>query len=75
MKANFKKKYFEVWQDAWAFHKKYVEESGKGKDFWEEAVFESSEILKKYVNKPQQDFLKSLLTAVMSELQRNEKGG
>lgn len=72
---DFKGKYFQVWQDAWAFHKKYVAESEKGTDFWEEAVFESSELLKKYVNKTQQNFLKSLLTAVLSELQRNEKGG
>lgn len=73
-KTNFKEKYFEVWQEAWAFHKKYVAEFEKGTDFWEEAVYESSELLKKYAHK-QQNFLKSLLTAVMSELQRNEKGG
>lgn len=75
IKTNFKKKYFEVWQEAWAFHKKYVAESMRGTDFWESAVYESSELLEKYAHKPQQDFLKSLLTAVMSELQKNERGG
>lgn len=72
---DFKEKYFDVWQDAWSFHKKYVAESKEETYFWEAAVYESSELLKKYANKSQQSFLKSLLTAVMSELQRNEKGG
>ena len=71
MKTNFKEKYFEVWQEAWSFNKKYMAEYEKGSDFWEEAVYESSEILGKYANKPQQIFLKSLLTAVLSELPRN----
>lgn len=72
---DFRKKYFEVWQDAWNFHKKYVLESEKRSDFWESAVYDSSELLKKYSHTLQKNFLKSLLTAVLTELQRSEKDG
>lgn len=69
---NFKEDYFDVWMLAWNFHKKYAAEMDKGINFWEQAVSESAEILKKYTGKPQQEFLKRLLTATLSELQKQD---
>lgn len=69
---DFKEYYFDVWMLAWNFHKKYTMKMNKGINFWEEAVSESIEILKKYTGKPQQEFLKRLLTATLSELQMQD---
>lgn len=69
---DFKECYFDVWMLVWNFHKKYTSEMNKGIDFWEQAVSESADILKKYAKKPQQAFLKHLLTATLSELERQD---
>lgn len=71
---DFKEKYFDVWQDAWAFHKKHVEESEEGTYFWEAAVYESSELLKKYVNKPQQSFFEISVDGCYVRIAKEREG-
>ncbi len=69
---DFKQDYFDLWAKAWNFHKKYSNISGTD-EYWEQLVGESSEIVKAYEGKPQYDFMKDLVLAVISEIERVDK--
>ena len=69
---EFKKNYFDLWAKAWNFHKKYSNVSGTD-EFWERLVNESGEIVKAYEGRPQHDFMKDLVLAVISEIERVDK--
>lgn len=69
---DFKKDYFDLWEKAWNFHKKYSNVSGTD-EFWERAVNEFGKIMKEYENRPQHDFMKDLMLAVISEIERTDK--
>lgn len=69
---EFKKNYFDLWAKAWNFHKKYSNVSGTD-EFWKQAANESSEIVKEFENKPEYNFIKDLVLAVMSEIERVDK--
>lgn len=75
MYLDFNETYFNVWKIAWNFHKKYAAKSSCNADFWEQATEEAAELMKNCEGKPYYNFLKSLLIAVMGELQRQEAGG
>lgn len=68
---DFKSEYFDVWGLVWNFHKKYAGTPTN----WEQAVEESAVIIDSYKDKPHEVFLKTLLVAVMKELERREKDG
>ncbi len=69
---NFRKQYFNVWGEAWQFHKRFVDMKGTDKE-WEQVVNESGEIVKEYEGKPQYEFMKDLVLAVISEIERVDK--
>lgn len=69
---NFRDQYFNVWSQAWQFHKKFYGNDGSDQA-WEQAVNESSKIVKEYKNKPQYCFMKDLILATLSELERQDK--
>lgn len=69
---DFKTKYFELWKVSWDFHKKWCNNGGTDKE-WEQIVEESGDILKEYEGKPQYNFMKSLLLAVVDELERIDR--
>lgn len=69
---DFKAKYFDLWKIAWNFHKKWCNNGGTDKE-WEQIVEESGDIMKQYEGKPEQNFIKDLLLAVLSELEKIDK--
>lgn len=69
---DFKEQYFDLWAKAWNFHKKYSDICGTN-EFWEQLVNESSEIVKEYEGKPEYSFIKDLVLAVISEIERVDK--
>lgn len=69
---DFRTVYFELWQKSWAFHKKWFNNSGTDSE-WQGIVDESHDILKEYENTPEYNFMKDLLLAVLSELERIDK--
>lgn len=66
---DFKAKYFDLWKVSWDFHKKWCNNGGADKE-WEQIVEESGDIMKQYEGKPEQSFIKALLLAVLSELEK-----
>lgn len=66
---DFKEQYFNAWTQAWQLHKKFCNNNGSDQ-IWEKIINSSSEIVKEYENKPTHDFMKNLVLAVISELER-----
>lgn len=71
-KMDFKEQYFDAWQEAWRFHKKFYDNDGSDKT-WEQIVNESSETVRKYMGRSQYDFMKDLILAIISEIERVDK--
>lgn len=69
---DFKKVYFDLWGEAWQFHKQFSGMEGTDKE-WSELVQTSEEIMKKHEKEPQANFMKSLLLAVVAEIERADK--
>ncbi len=69
---DFRETYFEIWKSAWDFHKRFVNIQGTDEE-WEAVVNTSGEIVENYKNKPGCEFLKDLLLATLSELERQDK--
>lgn len=69
---DFKEKYFEIWKEVWDFHKKWCNNGDTDKE-WKQIVEESGDIMKQYEGKPEQNFIKDLLLAVLSELEKIDK--
>ena len=60
---------FAIYADIWNFHKRYYEVSDCD-EYWEAAVKDANGLYKKYDNSK---FAKSLVMAVMDELERKAK--
>lgn len=69
---DFKKVYFDLWGEAWQFHKQFSGMEGTDKE-WSELVQTSEEIMKKHERESQANFMKSLLLAVVAEIERADK--
>lgn len=69
---DFKQEYLSVWQAAWRFHKKFYDNDGSNQT-WEQIVNESGEMVRKYEGKPEYSFIKDLVLAVISEIERVDK--
>lgn len=69
---DFKERYFSIWSQAWQFHKKFYNNNGSTQT-WEQIVDESSELVKKYKDKPGHEFMKDLILATLNELERRDK--
>ena len=68
---DFRKEYFNVWQDAWGFHKKYASMSGTDAD-WDSVVSESDALVKKYDGQSGYSLMRALVFAVIQELERRD---
>lgn len=69
---DFKQQYFNIWGEAWQFHKQFSGMEGTDKE-WSELVQTSEEIMKKHEKEPQADFMRSLLLAVLAEIEKVDK--
>lgn len=69
---NFREQYFNVWGEAWNFHKEFAGMTGTDED-WQRAVDMSGKIVEKYRNRPEYEFVKSLILVVVDELERQDK--
>lgn len=66
---DFKEKYFNLWKEAWSFHKKWFTNKGSPKE-WEQITAEAGDLFKQHQGEP---FMKELLLAVISELEREDR--
>lgn len=69
---DFKEQYFDVWQEAWIFHKQFANMDGTDKE-WDAVVNVSDEIVEEYKNKPGYEFMKNLILSILNELERVDK--
>lgn len=69
---DFRETYFEIWKSAWDFHKRFANMQGTDKE-WEVVVNTSGEIMKKCKTRPGYEFLRDLILATVSELERQDK--
>lgn len=65
---DFKEKYFNLWREAWNFHKRWFTNKGSPKE-WEKIVEESGELCRQQ----SEPFLRELMMAVISELEREDR--
>ena len=70
---NFKKQYFNIWQQVWNLHKKYYNIRADDEKAWERLDQECKQLDQQYKNKSEQTFVQSLLLAVIGELERGGK--
>ncbi len=70
---NFKKQYFNIWQQVWNLHKKYYNIRADDEKAWERLDQECKQLDQQYKNKSEQKFVQSLLLAVIGELERGGK--
>lgn len=70
---DFKQQYFSIWQEVWTLHKKYFGVSADDEQKWQELDRECERIDKEYQGRPEQKFLRSLLLAVVAELEGSAK--
>ena len=69
---SFKEQYFNLWGEAWGFHKEFAGMAGTDED-WQRAVDMSGTIIEKYRDSEKCEFIKSLILAVIEELERQDK--
>ncbi len=69
---NFKQQYFNIWGEAWQFHKQFAGMTGTDKE-WSELVQTSEEIMKKHEKESHAEFLKSLLMVVVAEIEKKQQ--
>lgn len=70
---DFKQQYFSIWQEVWSLHKKYHGIQQQDEQRWQQLDRECEELDKRYADKPEQKFLRSLLLAVVAELEGSAK--
>lgn len=66
---DFREKYFNLWKEAWSFHKKWFTNKGSPEE-WEQITTEAGDLFKQHQGEP---FMKELLLAVISELEREDR--
>lgn len=69
---DFRDTYFNIWKSAWDFHKQFADMAGTDKE-WQEVVNTSGAVVEKYKDKPGHEFMKDLILATLSELERVDK--
>ena len=65
------KKYFNIWQTAWNYHKKFYGIQAEAD--WDAVTEEFKTISSQHRGKPEHEFLKNLLLSVLTELERDYK--
>ena len=66
---DFRDTYFNIWKSAWDFHKQFANMTGTDAE-WGAVVNTSGEMVEGYKNKPGYEFMKDLILATLSELER-----
>nr|WP_305135980.1 hypothetical protein [uncultured Schaedlerella sp.] len=66
---DFKERYFNLWEKAWNFHKKWHSNSWSEEE-WRKIITEAGDLYKRHQD---EQLLKELLLAVLSELEREDK--
>lgn len=61
--------YWDIWGKAWNFHKQYCEVKTDD-SYWENVVNAAGELYKEYEGKPEGEFMKALVLAIVDELER-----
>lgn len=69
---NFKEEYFSLWGEVWQFHKEFANINGTD-DEWQKVVDSAEEIVKRYEGKSKFEFVKSLVLAILNELERRDR--
>lgn len=71
---DFKTQYFEIWNKVWNLHKRYWDIRSGDEQRWKQLDRECEQLDKQYKNRPEQKFMRSLLLAVVAELERSGNG-
>lgn len=69
---DFRETYFEIWETAWNFHEQFAGMGGTDQE-WERVVDAAGEIVENYKGTLQYEFVKSLIMAIIAELERVDK--
>lgn len=69
---DFKQRYFNIWGKAYQLHKQFAGMTGTD-EAWSNLIEISEKIMKEHETEPQSDFMRSLLLAVLTEIERNCK--
>lgn len=69
---DFRQQYFNIWGKAYQLHKQFSGMAGTD-GAWSDLIETSEKIMKEYEKEPQADFMRSLLLAVLVEIERVDK--
>lgn len=69
---NFKQQYFNIWGEAYQLHKQFAGRVDADEE-WRDLIETSEKIMKEHETEPQSDFMRSLLLAVLTEIERADK--
>ncbi len=69
---DFRQQYFNVWGKAYQLHKQFSGMTGTD-EAWSNLIETSEKIMKEHEKEPQADFMRSLLLAVLAEIERVDK--
>lgn len=70
---DFKQRYFSIWTEVWALHKRYHGIQEQEEQRWQQLDKECEQLHGQYKNTPQQKFVESLLLSVVRELEERSK--
>lgn len=70
---SFKEEYFQIWQQGWELHKRFYGIQRQDEQHWQLLDRECAELDKRYADKPERQFLQSLLLAICVELERRAR--
>lgn len=69
---SFREQYFDVWSQAWQFHKRFADMKGTDEE-WGSVIDVSGKTAEKFRGKPGYEFAKSLILATIDELERQDR--
>lgn len=69
---DFNEEYFNIWRQAWQFHKRSFD-NDRSDYVWEQIADESAQLVKKYKDDFRYGFMKDLILSILNELERVDK--
>lgn len=70
---DFKQKYFGIWQEVWALHKKYAFIQRSDSKAWDAFWVEVNALEQKYAKTPENGFVQNLIVAIAGEIEHQSK--
>lgn len=70
---DFKQKYFGIWQEVWALHKKYAFIQRSDSEAWGAFWVEVNALEQKYAETPEKGFVQNLIVAIAGEIEHQSK--